>query len=92
MELEGKVWRDHESSWWLIEISFLEVMTQGKTRKEALRMIKDAVTYSASLSISFGLYCAINKMSRFLKEHLFLKVIKKGNCLQKLLKVANHCR
>lgn len=43
MELEGKVWKDPESSWWLVEISFLDVMTQGKTRKEALEMIKDAV-------------------------------------------------
>jgi len=43
MELEGKVWKDQESSWWLIEISFLDVMTQGKTRKRAFEMIKDAV-------------------------------------------------
>jgi len=43
MELEGKVWKDPGSSWWLVEISFLDVMTQGKTRKEALDMIKDAV-------------------------------------------------
>ena len=43
MELEGKVWKDPDSSWWLVEISFLDVMTQGKTRKEALEMIKDAV-------------------------------------------------
>lgn len=43
MELEGKVWKDQESSWWLIEISFLDVMTQGKTRKMALEMMKDAV-------------------------------------------------
>jgi predicted RNase H-like HicB family nuclease len=43
MELEGKVWKDPKSSWWLVEISFLDVMTQGKTRKKALEMIKDAV-------------------------------------------------
>ena len=43
MELEGKVWKDQNSSWWLIEISFLDVVTQGKTKKEALEMIKDAV-------------------------------------------------
>jgi predicted RNase H-like HicB family nuclease len=43
MELEGKVWKDPNSSWWLIEIFFLEVTTQGKTRKNALDMIKDAV-------------------------------------------------
>jgi predicted RNase H-like HicB family nuclease len=43
MELEGRVWKDLDSSWWLVEASFLDVMTQGKTRKEALKMIKDAV-------------------------------------------------
>lgn len=43
MELEGKVWKDPDSSWWLVEVSFLDVMTQGRTRKEALEMIKDAV-------------------------------------------------
>lgn len=44
MEFEGRVWKDPESHWWLVEISFLDIMTQGKTRKEALEMIKDAVT------------------------------------------------
>jgi len=43
LELEGKVWKDTDSSWWLIEVSFLDVMTQGKTRKDALEMIKDAI-------------------------------------------------
>ncbi|MBI5274664.1 MAG: type II toxin-antitoxin system HicB family antitoxin [Chlamydiales bacterium] len=43
MELEGRVWKDEDSSWWLVEVSFLDVMTQGKTRKEALEMIKDAI-------------------------------------------------
>ncbi|MCI0381821.1 MAG: type II toxin-antitoxin system HicB family antitoxin [Chlamydiae bacterium] len=43
MELEGKVWKDPDSSWWLIEVPFLDVMTQGKTRKETLKMIKNAV-------------------------------------------------
>ena len=43
MELEGRVWKDEKSSWWLVEVSFLDVMTQGKTRKQALEMLKDAV-------------------------------------------------
>lgn len=43
MELEGKVWKDPDSSWWLVEVCFLDVMTQGKTRKEALDMLSDAV-------------------------------------------------
>lgn len=61
MELEGKVWKDEKSSWWLIEVFFLDVMTQGKTRKEALMMIEDAImellkdSYSDLLNKDFQL-------------------------------------
>lgn len=43
MELEGRVWKDEKSTWWLAEVSFLDVMTQGKSRKDALRMLDDAI-------------------------------------------------
>ncbi|HSX10659.1 MAG TPA: type II toxin-antitoxin system HicB family antitoxin [Chlamydiales bacterium] len=67
MELEGKVWKDPDSSWWLIEISFLDVMTQGRTRKDALEMIKDAVmellkdSYADQLSKHFQLTVTLYK-------------------------------
>lgn len=54
MELKGRVWKDPDSSWWLIEISFLDVTTQGKTRNEALEMIKDAVM--ELLKDSYGVF------------------------------------
>lgn len=41
MELEGKVWKD--GKFWVIEVPSLNISTQGKTRKNALLMIKDAV-------------------------------------------------
>jgi hypothetical protein len=41
MELEGKVWKSKQH--WLVEVPSLDVMTQGKTKEEALVMIKDAV-------------------------------------------------
>lgn len=41
MELEGKIWKD--GKFWLIEVPFLDIMTQGKTEKDALKMIKDAI-------------------------------------------------
>lgn len=41
MEMEGKVWKDGKL--WLVEVPTLDAMTQGKTRKEALSMIKDLV-------------------------------------------------
>ena len=39
MRFEGKVMR--EGRFWLAEIPLLEAMSQGRTRKEALRMIAD---------------------------------------------------
>lgn len=41
MELEGKVWKDGKL--WLVEVPSLNIMTQGKTRKDALFMIEDAI-------------------------------------------------
>lgn len=41
MELEGKVWKD--GKFWLVEVPAIDVCTQGRTRKEALMMIKDAI-------------------------------------------------
>ena len=41
MELEGKIWKN--KSHWLVEVSSLNIMTQGETRDEALFMIKDAI-------------------------------------------------
>ncbi|NGX59658.1 MAG: hypothetical protein KR126chlam3_00814 [Chlamydiae bacterium] len=40
MELEGTIFKDGRV--WLIEIPSLNLMTQGKTKKEALEMIVDA--------------------------------------------------
>jgi hypothetical protein len=41
MELSGRVWKGKKH--WFIEIPSLDLMTQGKSRKNALEMIKDAV-------------------------------------------------
>jgi len=41
MELEGKIWKS--GKFWLVEVSAVEVMTQGRSRKEALEMIADAI-------------------------------------------------
>lgn len=41
MELEGKIWKNKNH--WLVEVSSLNIMTQGETRDEALFMIKDAI-------------------------------------------------
>jgi predicted RNase H-like HicB family nuclease len=41
MELEGKIWKD--GKFWIVEVPSLNISTQGKSRKNALLMIKDAV-------------------------------------------------
>ena len=41
MELEGRIWK--EGKYWIVEVPSLDVSTQGKIKKEALVMIKDAV-------------------------------------------------
>ena len=38
---DGKVWRD--GRYWLIEVPALDLMTQGKSRNDALVMLKDAI-------------------------------------------------
>ncbi len=41
MELAGKIWKNRQH--WLVEVPSLDVMTQGKTKQEALLMMRDAV-------------------------------------------------
>lgn len=42
MRLEGKIWKS--GRFWLVEIPALDVMTQGKNRPDAIRMLKDAIS------------------------------------------------
>lgn len=41
MRLYGKVYKDGRH--WLVEVPILDAMTQGRTRREALVMVKDLV-------------------------------------------------
>ena len=41
MELEGKIWKSKQ--FWLVEVSSLNAMTQGRTREEALEMAKHLI-------------------------------------------------
>ena len=41
MRFEGRVWKDGKL--WLVEVPMLDVLTQGRTRKEALAMVVDAI-------------------------------------------------
>ena len=41
MKLEGRIWKNNNH--WLAEVSSLNIMTQGETRKEVLFMINDVI-------------------------------------------------
>lgn len=41
MELLGNIWKD--GKFWLAEVPVLDVASQGRTRKEALEMLEDAI-------------------------------------------------
>jgi DNA-binding transcriptional regulator YiaG len=47
MLLTGRIWKDMTwrtwRTWWLAEVPMLDVITQGKTRREAVSMLKDAI-------------------------------------------------
>ena len=43
MEFEGTVKKDSTSKLWIIEVSALDIMTQGTSKKDAVFMLKDAV-------------------------------------------------
>ena len=41
MKIEGKIKKS--GKWWAVEVPLLLVFTQGKTKKSALLMIKEAI-------------------------------------------------
>jgi predicted RNase H-like HicB family nuclease len=43
MRFEGRTWKDKGSKYWLIEVPLLDVTTQGTSKKDAYRMIADAI-------------------------------------------------
>src|SRR5262245_28795429 len=47
MKLEGQIWKDKKTPYWVVNVPLLDVTTQGKTKAEALEMIKDAVELEA---------------------------------------------
>lgn len=59
MDFAGRLIKPDDSGFWLVEIPALDVMTQGRSRKEALKMIKSAVSellrehYSGKLGRGF---------------------------------------
>lgn len=43
MKVEGRVWKDKKSDYWIVEVPLLDVSTQGESKEDALMMVKDAI-------------------------------------------------
>jgi predicted RNase H-like HicB family nuclease len=43
MKLEGLLWKDKKTKYWVAYVPLLEISTQGTSKKHALMMIEDAV-------------------------------------------------
>jgi hypothetical protein len=43
MKLEGRIWKSRSSKYWLAEVRDLDLVTQGKSRKDTAVMLADAV-------------------------------------------------
>ena len=42
MKLEGRIWKDEKTKYWVVYVPLLDISTQGRTKKQALAMIEDA--------------------------------------------------
>jgi predicted RNase H-like HicB family nuclease len=43
VKLEGRIWKDTKTNYWVVCVPLLDISTQGRSRKEALAMIEDAI-------------------------------------------------
>ncbi len=78
MLLEGRVWK--EKKFYLIEVEALDLLTQGRTKKEAYEMIKDA---TESLVNKKGFLIEIH---RHKKNEFYLEANHPGLLMALLLK------
>ena len=47
MKLEGRIWKDGKTNYWVVYVPLLDISTQGRSKKEALAMIEDAIQVEA---------------------------------------------
>lgn len=47
MRLEGLIWKDKKTKYWVAYVPLLEISTQGTSRKNALAMVEDAIQLEA---------------------------------------------
>ncbi|OFV97606.1 MAG: hypothetical protein A3H28_12855 [Acidobacteria bacterium RIFCSPLOWO2_02_FULL_61_28] len=47
MKLEGRIWKDEKTKCWVVYVPLLDISTQGRSKKQALAMIEDAIQIEA---------------------------------------------
>ena len=47
MKLEGKIWKDEKSKFWVVYVPLLDISTQGRSKRQALAMMEDAIQIEA---------------------------------------------
>ena len=67
MEFEGKVWKS--TTFWVVEVPSLDLMTQGETKEEALKMLEELI-------IELADYYFIKKESK--DFDVYVNLYKKG--------------
>ena len=43
MKLEGSIWKDKKTKYWVVSVPLLDISTQGRSAKNALAMVEDAI-------------------------------------------------
>jgi len=47
MRLDGRIWKDKKTKYWVVHVPLLDISTQGTSKKNALAMIEDAIELEA---------------------------------------------
>lgn len=47
MKLEGCIWRDRKTGFWVVSVPLLDISTQGRTQTGAITLIEDAIQLEA---------------------------------------------
>lgn len=47
MKLEGRIWKDKKTKFWVVYVPLLDISTQGRSQKNALAMMEDAIQVEA---------------------------------------------
>jgi len=47
VKLEGRIWKDEKTKYWVVYVPLLDISTQGRSKKQALAMIEDAIQIEA---------------------------------------------